>query len=140
MVTFKDLFHYVYDRNACFHLSIPAEFGPSTDVRVHKMWTMNGDEPENTTKKIVIDKFDKARYTITLFDDDTVQLVEFINPNGHTMKLPIYSEYFPLDTGITYDQWKEYRGERFTLLLITICSQLDGIIDKWIEEDSHGGE
>lgn len=140
MVTFKDLFHYVYDRNACFHFSIPTEFAPPLLVHVHKMRdTIFDDGFESTTKKIVIDEFDVARYTITLFDDDTVQLVEFTNPNGHTMKLPVFSEYFPLDIGITYDQWKEYDGEKFTLLLVTICKRLDEIIAKWIEEDTNGG-
>lgn len=137
MVTFKDLFHYVYDRNASFHLSIPDEFG-NTYVHVHKkVWAINEGGSKGISKKIEIDEFEYTRYTITLFNDNTVEFEEFTNPYGSNMKLPIYSEYFSSDTGITYEHWKDYRGTQFTLLLAAICKQLDEIIGKWIEEDTN---
>ena len=137
MVTFKDLFHYVYDRNACFHLSIPDEFGNAC-VHIHKkVWAIRENGSKSAIQKIEIDEFDYTRYTITLFNDNTVEFEEFTNPYGPNMKMPIYSEYFPLDTGITYEHWKDYRGTQFTLLLAAICKQLDEIISKWIEEDTN---
>ena len=136
MVTFKDLFHYVYDRNACFRLSIPDEFG-NAYVHVHKKeWALREDGSKSAIQKIEIDEFEYTRYMITLFNDNTVELEEFTNPYGPNMKMPIYSEYFPLDTGITYERWKDYIGTQFTLLLAAICKQLDEIIGKWIEEDT----
>lgn len=134
MATFKDLFHYGFNRNAVFTPRIPLEPGGSVSAVVHKV-----ELSANNCKRIAIDINSRPRYIITLHPDDEIQITQF--PAGNLDREcilqtePIYTDYFPIDTGINYMEWKQYDNEGMMLMIAIICKDLDDTISEWLNED-----